>query len=477
MSKEKKNRSSHSIALHLNLRWLLRLTLVFILIDFFFVVLAGFFVIWSGERESTKDYILWQQAPELKIPGFSVNDYEEHKSYLRLPAFLFLYQPESSFKSDKYIGIDNSLPAYQNSNNPINNLKFYQLVENSGQKPLLIGCPMGQLLSLVFHCLLLLLTLEVVILIYNVFSGMRLARKILSPIEILTQQTSLIKNIPGSFSDEKFIGLQDLTGKLNRIDANKLGTRIAVDETQTELRELSQAINTMLERINYAYLSQAQFVSDASHELRTPIAVIQGYINLLDRWGKDDEKTLEEAIATIKVETNRMRKLVEDLLFLARGDNNRVVLEKETLNACQLLKEVYKETVMIDNQHRWILKSDYEELFIVADPSLIKQAIRIIIDNAIKYSFPDQEIILQLSVIDDIIKITVQDNGMGIPEERLPFIFGRFYRADPSRARNTGGSGLGLAIANLILHKHNGFFEVISREGIGTRMSICLPKD
>lgn len=113
-----------------------------------------------------------------------------------------------------------------------------------------------------------------------------------------------------------------------------------------DLKSLEVAINNLLERMRRIYRQQNQFVSDASHELRTPIAVIQGYVNMLDRWGKDDEEILNESIEALKNESQHMKELVEQLLFLARGDCGRNTLKKETLNLTDIIRQVCEESEM-----------------------------------------------------------------------------------------------------------------------------------
>ncbi|HBC92592.1 MAG TPA: sensor histidine kinase, partial [Pelotomaculum sp.] len=250
-------------------------------------------------------------------------------------------------------------------------------------------------------------------------------------------------------------------------------TRISVGETQSELKSLASAINGMLDRINESYRSQVRFVSDASHELRTPISVIQGYVNLLDRWGKNDEKTLQESIDAIKDETENMKSLVEQLLFLARGDNNTMALQVERFELSALAEEVLRETQMIDGGHEY--NSHAAPVFINADRSLVKQATRILIDNAMKYSPPGKRIIVSVSSADGYARLTVQDEGIGIKSEAVPRILDRFYRADESRAKATGGAGLGLSIAKWITERYGGHIEVLSRLDIGTRISIVFP--
>ncbi|MHB8126646.1 MAG: sensor histidine kinase [Desulfitobacteriaceae bacterium] len=313
------------------------------------------------------------------------------------------------------------------------------------------------------------LILELFMLFRSLFSGARMIRKTLRPIEELAE-TAQNLTTDGIFTPEQ---LEVLAGKLDDINATRLDTRISVSDTQSELKTLASAINGMLDRINESYRSQVRFVSDASHELRTPISVIQGYANLLDRWGKNDEKTLQESIDAIKDETANMKGLVEQLLFLARGDNNTMALQIERFELSVLAVEVLRETQMIDGGHEY--DSCVTPVFIKADKNLIKQATRILIDNAMKYTPPGKRISISVSAADGYGRLTIQDEGIGIAPDAVPQIFDRFFRADESRARATGGTGLGLSIAKWITERHGGHIEVLSRQDIGTRISIVLP--
>ena len=242
-----------------------------------------------------------------------------------------------------------------------------------------------------------------------------------------------------------------------------------------ELRSLAQSINAMLERINRAYSAQARFVSDASHELRTPIAVIQGYAALLDRWGKDDPEALQESISAIRSEAKSMEELVEQLLFLARGDNDTQPVKPSLFDLSALAGEVLREEEMICPDRVFLPRWGEEPVPVRADQGLIKQVMRILMDNAIKYSPPGSRIYLRLSTQERYARLTVQDEGDGIPPDSIPHIFERFYRTDQSRDRKTGGTGLGLSIARWIVERHEGWFEVVSRPGVGTRISFLLP--
>ena len=129
---------------------------------------------------------------------------------------------------------------------------------------------------------------------------------------------------------------------------------------------------------------------------------------------------------------------------------------------------------MIDPKHRWRLQAE-EDVIAFGDAAMLKQTARILVDNAVKYTKDDETITLRTRKAGSVPCFEVQDNGEGISAEDLPHIFERFYRADPARARQTGGTGLGLSIAKWIVDRHEGYFDMLSRPGIGTRIAVCLP--
>ena len=269
--------------------------------------------------------------------------------------------------------------------------------------------------------------------------------------------------------------LENLAGELDKINAKHLDSRIDLPGTQKELRGVAQAINDMLDRVNKAYSAQMRFVSDASHELRTPIAVIQGYAALLDRWGKSDPEALQESIDAIRSEAAAMERLVEQLLFLARGDNDSQPVKKETLDLTQLAGEVLRKEEMIHPDRLFLPRWGEEPVTVWADPGLMKQLMRILMDNSVKYSSDGGKVYLRVTKSQGFARVTVQDEGMGIPPEGIPHIFERFYRTDQSRDRKTGGTGLGLSIAKWIVDRHGGWFEVVSRVDVGTRITFVIP--
>jgi len=265
-----------------------------------------------------------------------------------------------------------------------------------------------------------------------------------------------------------------MTKTVKNITVNALNTRLDVSGSQDELKDLAKTFNRMLDRIEASYEAQNQFVSDASHELRTPISVIQGYSNLLSRWGKGDKAVLEESIESIKTEAENMKVLIEKLLFLSRSDKNTQKIEIETFYINELIDEVIKETKLIDNDHE-IKNTINDRLLVNADPKLIKEALRIFIDNSIKYTPENGIISIDSYQLKSELIITIKDTGIGISKEDLPNIFNRFYRADKSRTKKTGGTGLGLSIAKWIMLAHKGSIDVCSELSAGTKIALHLP--
>lgn len=321
------------------------------------------------------------------------------------------------------------------------------------------------------HVLLLTLGAELLLLLLGAAQNAGLIKKTLQPLTALTAATQEAAARTAAGPDPS--QLSDLADRLERIDAAKLDTRLPVAEN-AELKELTEAINAMLERLDAAYAAQIKFVDHASHELRTPIAVIQGYANLLDRWGKDDPAARQEAIDAILAEGEAMKNLVEQLLFLARGDNHTMRVTPRQVDATEIAVQVLKETALVDQTHP--LSADWTDgVTLTADPDLLKEALRILVDNAVKYTPEGGRITLKIRREGEEARLSVIDEGIGVGEKDLPHVFDRFYRADASRARQTGGSGLGLSIAERIARCHNGRLEVTSAPGLGSKFALVLP--
>lgn len=243
-----------------------------------------------------------------------------------------------------------------------------------------------------------------------------------------------------------------------------------------DLQSIEIALNSLLKSMKDNEKRQMRFVSDASHELRTPIAVIQGYVNMLDRWGKEDEQVLGESIEALKNESQHMKELVEQLLFLARGDSGRQHLNMERTDINRMVSEVWEESMMIDENHRYEFKGTESEVCVNGDVAMIKQSVRIFVQNAAKYSEPGTTIKLGVSDEAGYVSYLIEDEGTGMESSDIIHIFDRFYRSDEARNGETGGSGLGLSIAKWIVDAHGGTIQVISRADIGSRFIVRFPK-
>ena len=341
--------------------------------------------------------------------------------------------------------------------------EIYYSIINAGEDP--IDIPVSRAfiaLCIAFAALLIIRLLWMFII--SLPRQSRRVRVILEPLNELALKADELSRM--EFGEDKYHLLEDAIANLDAGESSSLSLG------DSDLLGIEAAINNLLTRIRESNRQQARFVNDASHELRTPIAVIGGYADMLARWGKDDEKVLNESIAAIQTETERMKHLVEQLLFLARGDSGRTKLQKEEVVLSDLMREAYEESVMIDEKHIYRFRQEAEDLKADADPGLLKQAVRILIDNASKYTKEGDEIILSCGMAEGRPYLQVQDCGIGMAESDARHMFERFYRAD--KARSFEGTGLGLSIAKWIIDKHDGHFEVLSRQDIGTRIRIVL---
>lgn len=267
--------------------------------------------------------------------------------------------------------------------------------------------------------------------------------------------------------------ITDMAEMAATLSASNLSDRLSVEGAKNELKDLALVINGMLDRIEVSYNSQKQFVSDASHELRTPIAVIQGYVGMLERWGKTDKDVLDEGLTAIAQEASSMKELVERLLFLARHDKKTLMLETEVFNPLEVMSEIHREAKMLSDQHVFRLEPAQNTL-ICADKDMIKQLMRILLDNAIKYTPQGGSITLGVRREKGHCVLSVTDTGAGISAEDLPKVFDRFYRCEEARKAQTSGHGLGLSIARIIVAAHSGKLTVRSKVGAGTTFSVHL---
>ncbi len=307
---------------------------------------------------------------------------------------------------------------------------------------------------------------QIVMLIPALFHTGEIRRR-LRPLNDLAVRAEEISALPMDSNK-----MEELARAIDHVETNAPEVKISTGDS--DLRSIEIALNNLLRRMQDQERQQARFVSDASHELRTPISVIQGYVNMLDRWGKQDETVLEEAIEALKNESDHMKELVEQLLFLARGDSGRNTLNFVDFDLNEIVQEVWEESVMIDEDHVYNFEGVEEPLTVHGDIAMIKQSMRILIQNAAKYSDNGAVIRLAVKQVQGRPAYVVQDEGMGMNEKDVSHIFERFYRSDAARNGESGGTGLGLSIAKWIVDAHDGRIEVVSRPEFGTRFTVSL---
>ncbi len=255
--------------------------------------------------------------------------------------------------------------------------------------------------------------------------------------------------------------------------AGDLTRRLEQGKNQDEVGRLAATFNEMLGRIEELFRSQQRFVSDVSHELRSPLTAIRGNLDLLRRGAADDPKARRQAIVAIDAEAERMQRLVTDLLLLARADEG-IKIQKELIELDTVMLDVYRQAQLIAGGVRVCLGSE-DQAQVMGDRDRLKQLLLNLVDNAVKYTPSGGEVTLSLERDTQWVRVSVADTGMGIPADDLPKIFDRFYRVDKARSREQGGSGLGLAIAKWIADAHDGRIEVKSDVGKGTTFTIWLP--
>ena len=248
------------------------------------------------------------------------------------------------------------------------------------------------------------------------------------------------------------------------------------ERTPDELTDLSNLLNTMLDRMQRFILQQHQFVEDVSHELRTPVAIVKGHMELLNRWGKDDPKVLDESITASLKEINRMEVLVSEMLDLTRADQVELTFRDGDTDAQELINGIYTNFKMIHPDFTFLIDDDLKGPTIVnMNRDHLEQILIILSDNAVKYSQDRKEIHFAASRSGNVVELAVQDFGEGINPEDASHVFDRFYRVDKARSRKQGGNGLGLSIAQKLVEGYGGHIQLESAIGQGSIFIITLP--
>jgi two-component system, OmpR family, sensor kinase len=267
----------------------------------------------------------------------------------------------------------------------------------------------------------------------------------------------------------------------HRIRVGDLSKRLPVPHSKDEIGDLAATINGMLShlettlaRLEETLDRQRRFVADASHELRTPLTSIHSYAQMLEEWALRDPQIGPESVAAIKRESERMKGLVENLLELARGDEGMKLHLKDN-NLTEVVEEATESARAAVNGKVLIEHpTPGQGVSAVFDRERLRQALSILLDNAVKYTPEGGRVTMRIVEEDGSVGVEVADTGIGIPEDQIPHVFERFYRAE--EARSTEGLGLGLSIARQIAEDHKGSIEVRSRPREGSTFIIRIPR-
>ena len=333
----------------------------------------------------------------------------------------------------------------------------------NGGDIIVTGLSMSNVDATMLRMLVIFAIVTLVALVAATSAGIVIIRRALAPLRRVAQTASKVADLP---LDR---GEVELPVRVRESDANP----------HTEVGRLGSALNQMLDHIASALSARQasetrvrQFVADASHELRTPLAAIRGYTELTQRMG-DDPEAVAHAMSRVASETERITRLVEDLLLLARLDSGRP-LEREPVDLSRLAVDAVSDAHVAGPEHQWELDLPEEPVVVPGDAARLHQVVTNLLANARIHSGPGTVVTTRLTTEPTHSVLQVIDNGPGIPEALQSEVFERFARGDSSRSRKGGSTGLGLAIASAVVKAHNGTITVKSSPG-HTEFTVRLP--
>jgi heavy metal sensor kinase len=270
-----------------------------------------------------------------------------------------------------------------------------------------------------------------------------------------------------------------MADRARRIGVENLGGRLPVVNPHDELGRLADTFNELLGRLEASFAQQRQFMADASHELRTPVATTRTAVAVALQARHRAEADYRETLQIIEHQTDRLARLVDDMFTLARADAGNYPFQRSPMYLDELVDAVARAArVLARDKHVEIHARTEENAAFSGDEELIRRMLVNLIDNAVRHSPPNGQIDVSLESVGQAYHITVADQGSGIPVEARPHIFERFYRSEPARGRvpsDAGGAGLGLAIAQWIAHLHEGDIALVASSTAGSKFRIRLP--
>ena len=281
--------------------------------------------------------------------------------------------------------------------------------------------------------------------------------------------------IAGNFLIYKsFSPIENILFELKQINANDLSARLKTTKNEDEINQLINEVNNLLSRLESSFERISQFSSDASHELKTPLTIIRGEIEVTLR----KERTTDEyknALNNSLNELTLIEQTINDLLFLAKNEKDLMVDKQENFYFDELIDESINEIKSFAILHQveinFVLEDSIE---FKGFPNLLKIALKNALKNAIQFSHKNSQVIVKSYINDGIFNISIQDFGIGIPLNEQEKIFEKFYRTDKSRNKNSGGTGLGMSILKKIIDIHKGIIKIKSKENIGTTIILSF---
>ncbi len=289
----------------------------------------------------------------------------------------------------------------------------------------------------------------------------------------------IIASIGGIFLANKALKpVNEINRITKEITSKNLGLRVPTPATHDELGQLVETINGMIDRLEKSFKQVQQFTADASHELKTPLTILKGEAELALRKEREPEEYRQYLKSSLE-EVDRLSRLVQDLLVLSKADMGRLTLQKEPLNLVRIADACCEQCRFLGEEKRIRIVFNYPkdaEIWILGDAYRLKQMFYNLIENAIKYSNEGGTVEISMNTNGKFAGVSIRDEGVGIAQEDIPYIFDRFYRVDKSRSREAGGTGLGLSICKWIAEAHQGKITVESTLGVGTRFTVWIPK-
>ena len=397
------------------------------------------------EKETISDAVLNEEKEYNFEPLYiRILDNNTHKKIIQTTNF-----PEDIENDDIYLNkLKENIITFEEQNNYL--LSRIKIDFNNSQKVIIeVATTKDMLWSHLDNLLYILSFIIPIVLIFAIIGGNFLIYKSFTPIEKVLEE-------------------------LKNITATDLSARLKSSNNQDEINELITEINNLLGRLESSFERISQFSSDASHELKTPLTIIKGEMEIALRKDRNIEE-YKQSLKTSLDEVIVIEKTINDLLFLKKKKKDLILENMEVLYFDEIIDESINEVKNFAKLNNIKIKFDLIETSEFHGYSnLLKIAIKNILKNAIQFSHNNSEIIVKSYKEKDFFNISIQDFGIGIPLNEQEKIFEKFYRTDKSRSKNSGGTGLGMSIVKKIIHIHKGYIKVESIENIGTTIFISF---